>query len=137
VTSRAWIAVALAPLVFIAWWVIEGERGPAYILLPRDIHVTTQSVMVAAALALSGACLLCAWRQVVGLFCLAVVLAAIAAFWPIVQQNKFSGPVVVVFPGRHGLHRNDLLAVVPATAAIVAFVWALRTRRQRASALLE
>jgi hypothetical protein len=128
----AWIVAALAPLVFVAWWVIGGERGPERVLLPRDITISTQSVIIAAALMLSGACVLCAWRPVLGLFALAAVLAGIAVFWPIVQQNRYSGPVVAQFRGRHGLHRNDLLAVVPATAAIVAFVWAMHTRRQRA-----
>jgi hypothetical protein len=128
VIDRRWLAAAAAPLVVLAGWVATGRRGPERLELPRSQAVDTSTVMVVAALALSGALLYCARHRTRGLVVLGLVLVAIAGFWPIVQENKFSGPVLVGV-GNHGLHRNDALALIPAGLGLAVITIAGRRHR--------
>jgi hypothetical protein len=127
--DRRWAALAAVPPVVLAGWVITGQRGPERLELPYSHVVDTSTVMALTALALSAALLWCAVDRSWGLAALGSVMMAIAAFWPIVQHNQFSGPILVDLFGTHGIHRNDVLAVVPGTLGIAAFVAAERRRR--------
>jgi hypothetical protein len=123
--SRAWLLIATTPLLALGLWIVGGQRGPEQLMLPRHETATTPMVLTLVAVLLCASCVLCAYHRVAGLFALAVVLVGVAAFWPSVQENQFSGPVLFTFGDSHGLHRNDLLAIVPLGLAIAAFVAAV------------
>jgi hypothetical protein len=128
---RLWLVGALVPLAVLAAWFLGDRRGPDTLLLWRGHEVSTALVLVLAAGGLGGAMAAAAWRPPLGLALMAAVLLGMAAFWPAVQENPFSGPTVVSF-GRRGLHENDLLAVVPGVAglAAAAAAWHLHVRRR-------
>lgn len=133
-SDRRWVLLALVPPTALIGWIVTGQRGPNQLRLPFGHVVDTSTVMALTAISLSVALLCCAATRIAGLVVLGLVLVAIAGFWPIVQGNKFSGPVVVE-AGTHGLHTNDVLALVPAALGAAAFVVAEQRRRttQRAS----
>ena len=123
--SRAWLLIAPTPLLALGLWIAAGERGPERLMLPRHETASTRFVLTLVAVSLCAACVLCAFHRVAGLFTLSVVLVCVAGFWPSVQENRFSGPVLMTFSESHGLHRNDLLAIVPLGLAVAAFVAAV------------
>lgn len=98
-------------------------------MLPRGQTASTRFVLTLVAVLLCASCVLCAFHRVGGLVALGFVLLAVAAFWPSVQENRFSGPVLFTFDDRHGVHRNDLLALVPFGLAVAAFVAAVERVR--------
>ena len=114
--------VAPLPLLALGLWLAAGARGPDRLMLPRHETASTRFVLTFVAVSLCAACVLCAWHRVAGLLALSLVLVGVAGFWPSVQENQFSGPVLLTFSDRHGLHRNDLLAVVPLGLALAAVV---------------
>lgn len=126
--DRRWAALAAVPLVVLAGWVVTGTRGPDRLELPFGQVVDTSTVMALTALALTAALAWVAVDRTWGLVALGLVLVAIAGFWPIVQENKFSGPVVVEV-GTHGLHRNDALALIPGGLGLAAMAFAARRWR--------
>jgi hypothetical protein len=132
--DRRWAALAAVPLVVLVAWIATGTRGPDRLWLPFGQVVDTSTVMALTALALTVALAWCAISRWWGLMALGLLLMAIAGFWPIVQENKFSGPVVVGI-GTHGLHRNDALALVPGGLGLAAIVVAERRRRVGARAI--
>ncbi len=127
--QRLWLVGALVPLAVLAAWFASDRRGPDTLMLWRGHQVSTALVLVMAAVGLSGAMVVAAWRPPLGLALMAVVLLVMAAFWPAVQENPFSGRTVVSF-GRRGLHENDLLALIPGIAGLgaAAMAWRLHTR---------
>lgn len=127
--SRAWLLIAPAPLLALGLWVAAGERGPELLMLPRGQTASTRFVLTLVAVLLCAACVLCAWHRVAGLVALGFVLMGVALFWPSVQENRFSGPVLFTFDDRHGVHRNDLLALVPLGLAVGAFAVAAKRLR--------
>lgn len=127
-TDRRWVQLAALPLVVLVGWVVTGTRGPEQLALPRSQVVDTSIVMALTAIALTGALVWVSVDRTRGLLALGLVLLAIAGFWPIVQENKFSGPVVLGV-GTHGLHRNDALALVPAGLGLAAVASAARRWR--------
>ena len=130
-TGSRWLVLAAAPVLAFALWIAVGTPGPEQLRLPREITLSTVTVVAVTAVSLGVTLAMCAWRTDIGMPALTGVLVAIAGFWPVVQQNQFSGPVIANLGPGHGLHRNDALAVVPAALGAAAFVGARRARRAR------
>ena len=130
-TGSRWLVLAAAPVLAFASWIILGAPGPEQLRLPRGITLPTVTVIASTAVSLGVTLAMCAWRADIGMLALAGVLVVIAGFWPFVQENQFSGPVIADLGSNHGLHRNDALALVPAALGAAAFVGAWRARRTR------
>lgn len=121
------VLAALPPLALIAW-IATGQRGPARLQLPWGHVVETSTVLGLTTVSLTACLLLCAVTRVWGPATLGLVLIAIGGFWPIVQQNEYSGPVEVDI-GTHGIHRNDALALGPGAVGVALLLVADRRRR--------
>ncbi|QXC61860.1 hypothetical protein KSP35_03240 [Aquihabitans sp. G128] len=57
-----------------------------------------------------------------------LVLGAVAATLLVVGHHPWDGDVIEVFTPYHGLHRGDVLAVLPAVASLVLAAWCWRRR---------
>jgi hypothetical protein len=90
----------------------------------HECDVVTAPLGLAGLALLVSAPRLATWRRIAGA---GLIVAAI--FWP-VSTSGMAGPVVVSF-GNHGIHKYDVLAVVPAMAAAVllGLHWPLRRLR--------
>jgi hypothetical protein len=122
-----WLIAAAAPVLALLAWVLLGEAGPQTLLLPRGRTVSTFAVLAITAALITGSLLLCACRLRAGLVALAVSMGGIAILWPAVQDNRYSGDIVLALGNQHGLHANDWLALGPAAvgAAALAAAWKL------------
>lgn len=128
--DRRWAVSASIPLLVFLAWVVTGTRGPDRLELPRRAQVDTALVLATASAALSLALLACAVSRIWGLVLLGLVLLSCAGFWPIVQDNRYSGPVIFE-ARRHGVHVNDALSVVPGALGVAMLVLAVRRRGSR------
>jgi hypothetical protein len=117
-----WLVAAAAPLLALLLWALQGTTGPQTLLLPRGNEVSTAAVMTVVAVLLAASLALGAWNPRLGLVALGIVMGGIAVFWPAVQDNRYSGDVVIVLSGSHGLHANDWYALGPAAIGAVALV---------------
>lgn len=117
-----WLATAALPLAVLLLWAVRGESGPDVLELPRGLEVGTATVLTVAALLTTAALLACAWNLRAGLVALGGVMFAMALFWPAVQDNRYSGEVIISFGGGHGLHENDWYALGPAAVGAIALV---------------
>jgi hypothetical protein len=86
--------------------------------------IVTVPVVLAGLALLASAPRLATWRRVAGA---GLTLAAI--LWP-VSTSEMAGPVVVSL-GNHGIHRYDVLSVVPAMAAAALLGFHRSVRRRR------
>jgi hypothetical protein len=64
----------------------------------------------------------------------ALALGAVAALMLVAGHHPWDGPVVTQGFGGHGLHRGDVLAVVPAMVAPALAWWCWRRRERPARA---
>ena len=131
-TDRRALCLATLPLVVLASWIAIGERGPRALPLPDSVELPTVVAACVACLALSAALALCAWRQLLGLAMLGVVLVGIGVFWISLQGPPISGSLVWS-SGSHGIHANDWWGLIPIGAGVAAWVWAWRSRPGAAS----
>ncbi|MEX0847406.1 MAG: hypothetical protein WD023_06475 [Ilumatobacteraceae bacterium] len=117
-----WLVAAAAPLVALLLWVLDGESGPQTLDLPRGVEVSSAAVMTIVASLTTASLVACAWNARIGLIALAVVMGGTALFWPAVQDNRYSGDIVISFGNRHGIHMNDWYALGPAAIGALALV---------------
>ncbi len=127
--QTTWLAAAAVPLVVLVLWWSAGEPGPATLVFPRGIEVSLRTVASLAAVSCSVACLVAVVHRAAGLVLLATLLGASAVSWPLIQDNPVSGQVIHGGVAGHGVHVNDLLAVLPAAAALACLVAAARSVR--------
>lgn len=59
----------------------------------------------------------------------ALGLGAIAAVMLVAGHHPWDGKVIAAFGGSHGLHRGDVLAVIPAVVSIGLAWWCARQGR--------
>jgi len=129
-----WLVAAAAPLLALMLWALQGTTGPQTLLLPRGNEVSTAAVMTVVAVLLAASLALGAWNPRLGLVALGIVMGGTAVFWPAVQDNRYSGAVVIVLSGSHGLHENDWYALGPAAIGAVALVGAWKLNADNAVA---
>ncbi|MGI8709419.1 MAG: hypothetical protein ACR2LA_00265 [Acidimicrobiales bacterium] len=60
----------------------------------------------------------------------ALGLGAVGAVMLVVGHHPWDGRVVADVEGSHGLHRGDVLAVIPAVVSIALAWWCARQRRR-------
>lgn len=127
--QTTWLLAAAVPLVALVLWWSAGEAGPATLTFPRGIEVSAGTAASVAAVSCSAACLVAVVHRATGLVLLAAVLGASAVSWPLIQDNPVSGQVIHGGVAGHGVHVNDLLAALPAAAALACLVAAARSVR--------
>ena len=128
-------AAALALVTLTAWWVVprhsfsgpvlfvadaDNEHGLHLGDLPAGLYLLSAFWLVwpLARFETSGRRIVDASRMVG----VAVLLGA--ALWWVIPQHGFSGPVVIEFPGSHGVHLLDgLVPIFLLTALVVGWPW--------------
>ena len=91
--------------------------------------LTRASILPKAATA-AAACLIGIRHPALAYVALAALSFGAAVAWPLIVGNVHAGEIVFDIAGTHGIHRNDLLSVVPFTAGFV-FLGAALKHRQR------
>jgi hypothetical protein len=122
------VGAGVAP-VALAVWLLAGSPGPEVLVFPRGVEIRTAAAAALAAGSVSLACLVAIVHRRAGLVLLAVALAVAAVSWPLIQDNPVAGQVIHGGVAGHGVHRNDLLAALPAAGAVACLVAARRSVR--------
>jgi hypothetical protein len=128
---RGWLVLAVVPILVASIWMAIGHPGPDSVVLPRGHGYATTTLIIVLALVAAAVCLVGAAVPVLGLIGLSGVFGAVAVAWPLAKHNQYAGPVLMDFAFQHGLHLNDFLAVVPASAALICLLEAVRQVRER------
>jgi hypothetical protein len=123
VAACGFVAAAIALLAV-------GPEGRAVVDLHRLPTISKRDVivaglLVAAVVSIASRSRFSAVRRLLGLG-----FVAIGAAW-MLKSHPYEGPVVATVNGRHGIHRNDWLAVFPALLGVALVVPWRRARRRR------
>ena len=127
---HGWLLAATVPFVVLVAWYLVGSPGPEWLRFPRGLVYETSLVADAGAAVAAAACLIGIRHPVLAFVVLAGLSFGAAAAWPLMVDNVHAGEVVFDIAGTHGVHRNDLLSVVPFTAGVV-FLGAAVKQRSR------
>jgi hypothetical protein len=100
---------------------VDGGRLPSI----HEGDIVTAPLGLAGLALLASAPRLPTWRRIAG-----AGLTIAAILWPVSTSDK-AGPVVVSLGSSHGIHKYDVLAVVPAMAAAALLGFHRPVRRLR------
>lgn len=129
IRSRSWDAIAVMAVVVLLTSLSVRGHFHTEVRLSETRWLAAPSFMSVLAVVALVAALTGKRHEVAGLIGLAASSVGLGAFWLLLRENRWAGPVVLELSETHGIHAADFLAGVPILGGMGLALVALRSLR--------